>query len=140
MIDLAKSELNVLDLNHKKNENILKYSYCPRRGRYKKCNSRNKSGDWRFRSSLFASDLFKMYEKVCNKKNWKLEIITLSKSDAGGLKEVIASIKGKNIYSSLKYEVEFIVFKEFQIPKPKVEFIHQLRLYVLPEAEDVDAN
>ena len=49
-------------------------------------------------ASLFASDLFKMYEKVCHKKSWNLETISLSKSDAGGLKEVIASIKGKNIF------------------------------------------
>ena len=55
-------------------------------------------------ASLFASDLFKMYEKVCHKKKWTLEIISISKSEAGGLKEVIANIKGKNIYSLLKYE------------------------------------
>ena len=45
-----------------------------------------------------------MYEKVSQKKKWSLEIISISKSDAGGLKEVIASVKGRNIYSSLKYE------------------------------------
>ena len=44
-----------------------------------------------------------MYERFVIKK-WDLEIISLSKSDAGGLKEVIASIKGKNIYSVLKYK------------------------------------
>ena len=53
-------------------------------------------------------------------KKWLLEIISISKSDAGGLKEVIASIKGKNIYSSLKYD-EFTEFKEFQILKHKAE-------------------
>ena len=45
-----------------------------------------------------------MYEKVSHKKKWSLELISISRSDAGGLKEVIASIKGKNIYSTLKYE------------------------------------
>ena len=63
-----------------------------------------RAGTGGLEASLFASDLFKMYEKVSNNKKWKLEIINISKSDAGGLKEVIASIKGKNIYSSLKYE------------------------------------
>ena len=62
-----------------------------------------RAGTGGLEASLFASDLFKMYEKVCNKK-WVLETISLSKSDAGSLKEVIASIKGKNIYSLLKYE------------------------------------
>ena len=61
-----------------------------------------RAGTGGLEASLFASDLFKMYEKVCHKKNWSIEIISLSKSDAGGLKEVIASVKGKNIYSSLK--------------------------------------
>ena len=45
-----------------------------------------------------------MYEKVSHKKKWNLEIISISKSEAGGLKEVIANIRGKNIYSLLKYE------------------------------------
>ena len=45
-----------------------------------------------------------MYEKVCHKKKWILEVISISKSEAGGLKEVIGNIKGKNIYSLLKYE------------------------------------
>ena len=45
-----------------------------------------------------------MYEKVSHKKKWTLEVISYLRSDAGGLKEVIASIKGTNIYSTLKYE------------------------------------
>ena len=66
-----------------------------------------------------------MYEKVSHKKKWSLELISISRSDAGGLKEVIVSIKGTNIYSTLKYEVEFIEYREFQIPKLKEEFILQ---------------
>ena len=54
-------------------------------------------------AGLFASDLFKMYEKVSHKKKWSVELISISRSEAGGLKEVIANIKGKNIYSLLKY-------------------------------------
>ena len=53
-----------------------------------------------------------MYEKVSHKK-WNVELISISRSEAGGLKEVIASIKGNNIYSTLKYESEYIEFKEF---------------------------
>ena len=54
-----------------------------------------RAGTGGLEASLFAADLFKMYEKICNNKKWTLEIISISKSDAGGLKEVIASIKGK---------------------------------------------
>jgi len=70
-----------------------------------------RAGTGGLEASLFASDLFKMYEKVSHKKKWILEIISISKSDAGGLKEVIASVKGKNIYSSLKY----VIFSSFDI-------------------------
>ena len=56
-----------------------------------------RAGTGGLEASLFASDLFKMYEKISHKKKWNLEIISISKSDAGGLKEVIARIKGKNI-------------------------------------------
>ena len=45
-----------------------------------------------------------MYEKVCSKKKWKLEIINISKSEAGGFKEVIFLVNGDDIYSYLKYE------------------------------------
>ena len=85
-----------------------------------------RAGTGGLEASLFASDLFKMYEKVSHKK-WALELISISRSDAGGLKEVIASIKGSNIYSTLKYESEFIEFREYQIQKHKEEYIPLLQ-------------
>ena len=45
-----------------------------------------------------------MYEKVCLNKKWSLEVINISKSEAGGFKEVILLVKGNNIYSFLKFE------------------------------------
>ena len=66
-----------------------------------------------------------MYGKVSNKKKWSLELISISSSDAGGLKEVIASIKGKNICSTLKYESGVHRVQECQILKLRAEFIHQ---------------
>ena len=92
-------------------------------------------------ASLFASDLFKMYEKVCNKKKWILELISISKSDAGGLKEVIASIKGENIYSSLKFESG--VHRVQRVPETETQGrVHTsaATVAVLPEAEEVDVK
>jgi len=92
-------------------------------------------------ASLFASDLFKMYEKVSNKKKWQLELISISKSDAGGLKEVIASIKGKNIYSTLKYESG--VHRVQRVPDTETQGrVHTsaATVAVLPEAEEVDVK
>ena len=66
-----------------------------------------------------------MYEKVSHKKKWTLELISISRSDAGWFKEVIASIKGTNIYSTLKYESGVHRVKECQTLKLKEEFIHR---------------
>ena len=48
-----------------------------------------RAGTGGLEASLFCADLFKMYEKVCSKKKWQIEIINISKSEAGGFKEVI---------------------------------------------------
>ena len=69
-----------------------------------------------------------MYEKVCSKKKWQLEMISISKSDAGGFKEVIFSVNGNDIYSYLNTNLVSIEFKEFQKLKLKEEFIHLLQL------------
>ena len=98
-----------------------------------------RAGTGGLEASLFASDLFKMYEKVSQKKKWSLEIISISKSDAGGLKEVIASIKGRNIYSSLKYESG--VHRVQRVPDTETQGrVHTsaATVAVLPEAEEVD--
>ena len=98
-----------------------------------------RAGTGGLEASLFASDLYKMYEKVCQKKKWSLEIISISKSDAGGLKEVVALIKGKNIYSSLKYESG--VHRVQRVPDTETQGrVHTsaATVAVLPEAEDLD--
>ena len=82
-----------------------------------------------------------MYEKICNNKKWSLEVISISKSDAGGLKEVIASIKGKNIYSTLKYESG--VHRVQRVPETETQGrVHTsaATVAVLPEAEEIDVK
>ena len=98
-----------------------------------------RAGTGGLEASLFCSDLFKMYEKVCSKKNWKLEIINISKSEAGGFKEVIFSVNGNDIYSYLKYESG--VHRVQRIPETETQGrIHTsaATVAVLPEAEEVD--
>ncbi len=100
-----------------------------------------RAGTGGLEASLFASDLFKMYEKVSNKKKWNLEIISISKSDAGGLKEVIASVRGTNIYSTLKYESG--VHRVQRIPDTETQGrVHTsaATVAVLPEAEEIDVK
>jgi len=98
-----------------------------------------RAGTGGLEASLFAADLFKMYEKVSHKKKWELELISISQSEAGGLKEVIASIKGKNIYSTLKYESG--VHRVQRVPDTETQGrVHTsaATVAVLPEAEEVD--
>ena len=100
-----------------------------------------RAGTGGLEASLFASDLFKMYETVSHKKKWTLELMSISKSDAGGLKEVIASIKGLNIYSSLKFESG--VHRVQRVPETETQGrVHTSAaiVAVLPEAEEVDVK
>ena len=55
-------------------------------------------------AALFAADLFRMYSRYAEEKKWKVEVINISETGIGGLKEVVAAIEGKKVYSRLKYE------------------------------------
>jgi|TARA_B100001741_G_scaffold286582_1_gene263540 peptide chain release factor 1 len=140
--DLATLELEDLIKNNISNEKKIKLFLLPK----DEADTKNaiieiRAGTGGLEASLFASDLFKMYEKVSHKKKWLIEIINISKSDAGGLKEVIATIKGKNIYSSLKYESG--VHRVQRVPDTETQGrVHTsaATVAVLPEAEDVDVK
>ena len=142
MKELANSELIELNKKNKLNETKIKIFLLPK----DEADSKNaiieiRAGTGGLEASLFASDLFRMYEKVSNKKKWNLEIISLSKSEAGGLKEVISLIKGKNIYSTLKYESG--VHRVQRVPDTETQGrVHTsaATVAVLPEAEEVDVK
>ena len=140
--DLAVRELNELEKNNENNEKKIKLFLLPKdEADTKNAMIEIRAGTGGLEASLFASDLFKMYEKVSNKKKWSMEIISISKSDAGGLKEVIASIKGKNIYSSLKYESG--VHRVQRVPDTETQGrVHTsaATVAVMPEAEEVDVK
>ena len=138
--NMAESELQDLKFQHEINEKKLKLFLLPKDEADKKnAIIEIRAGTGGLEASLFASDLFKMYEKISNKKKWSLELISISKSDAGGLKEVIASIKGNNIYSTLKYESG--VHRVQRVPDTETQGrVHTsaATVAVLPEAEEVD--
>jgi len=142
LITMAFDELKELKKQHEINEKILKLFLLPKDEADKKnAIIEIRAGTGGLEASLFASDLFKMYEKVSHKKKWQLELISISKSDAGGLKEVIASIKGRNIYSTLKYESG--VHRVQRVPDTETQGrVHTsaATVAVLPEAEEVDVK
>ena len=142
MIQLAKSELNELLKKKQSYEKILKVYLLPK----DEADSKNaiieiRAGTGGLEATLFVADLYKMYEKVCLKKNWSLEIINISKSEAGGFKEAILLIKGANIYSFLKFESG--VHREQRVPETETQGrVHTsaATVAVLPEAEEVDVK
>ena len=140
LIKMAEAELEDLKLQHDKNEKKLKLFLLPKDEADKKnAIIEIRAGTGGLEASLFASDLFKMYEKISSKKKWSLELISISRSEAGGLKEVIASIKGTNIYSTLKYESG--VHRVQRVPDTETQGrVHTsaATVAVLPEAEEVD--
>ena len=140
LIKMAETELEELKLENEKNEKKLKLFLLPKDEADKKnAIIEIRAGTGGLEASLFAADLFKMYEKVSNKKKWTVELISISRSEAGGLKEVIASIKGSNIYSTLKYESG--VHRVQRVPDTETQGrIHTsaATVAVLPEAEEVD--
>ena len=140
IINLAQNDLNVLLETKEKYEKDLKFFLLPKdEDDNKNAIVEIRAGTGGLEASLFCADLFKMYERVCSKKNWKLEIINISKSEAGGYKEVIFSVNGNNIYSYLKYESG--VHRVQRIPKTETQGrVHTsaATVAVLPEVEDVD--
>ncbi len=140
--ELAQKELKQLVEIKLKNEKTLKLYLLPK----DEVDKKNvileiRAGTGGLEASLFAADLYKMYEKICHKKKWNMEVISISKSEAGGLKEVILSIVGNNIYSNLKYESG--VHRVQRVPETETQGrIHTsaATVAVLPEAEEIDVK
>jgi peptide chain release factor 1 len=92
-------------------------------------------------AALFAYELFRMYSKFAEKQGWRVEVMSTSEADAGGIKEVIATIEGRGVYSKLKYESG--AHRVQRVPATEASGrIHTsaVTVAVLPEAEEVDVQ
>ncbi|MDC0435734.1 peptide chain release factor 1 [Pelagibacteraceae bacterium] len=92
-------------------------------------------------AAIFAGDLFSMYQKVATNSGWKTEVISISEGDAGGYKEIVFSVTGKNVFSKLKFESG--VHRVQRVPKTETQGrVHTsaATVAVLPEAEEVDVK
>jgi peptide chain release factor 1 len=90
-------------------------------------------------AALFAGDLFRMYERFASNKGWKVEVLSASEGEAGGYKEIIATISGRGVFSKLKFESG--VHRVQRVPETEASGrIHTsaATVAVLPEAEDID--
>tara|TARA_B100001027_G_scaffold207674_1_gene172305 strand:+ start:2572 stop:3645 length:1074 start_codon:yes stop_codon:yes gene_type:complete len=140
MINMAKKDLSDMEKKKEIFESKLKIFLLPKdEDDDKNAIVEIRAGTGGLEASLFCADLFKMYEKVCSKKKWQLEVISISRSDAGGFKEVIFSVNGDDIYSYLKFESG--VHRVQRIPETETQGrVHTsaATVAVLPEAEEVD--
>jgi peptide chain release factor 1 len=92
-------------------------------------------------AALFAGDLFRMYMRFAERRNWKTEVLSATEGTAGGFKEIIALIEGKGAYSVLKYESG--VHRVQRVPATEASGrIHTsaATVVVMPEAEEVDVR
>ncbi len=92
-------------------------------------------------AALFAAELFRMYSKFADANRWRIDLMSTSETGVGGLKEVIATIEGRGVYSKLKYESG--VHRVQRVPATEASGrIHTstVTVAVLPEAEEVDVQ
>jgi peptide chain release factor 1 len=92
-------------------------------------------------AALFAADLFRMYQRYADLKGWSTDIISMSESDLGGAKEIVAAISGKGVFARLKFESG--VHRVQRVPATEASGrIHTsaATVAVLPEAEEVDVD
>jgi len=92
-------------------------------------------------AALFAGDLFRMYERFAAERGWKVEIMSLSEGEAGGFKEIVAAVRGRDVFAKLKFESG--VHRVQRVPATESQGrIHTsaATVAVLPEAEEVDID
>lgn len=137
---LARDEITTLSLEKEKIEGELKALLLPKDPNDEKnVIVEIRAGTGGEEAALFAGDLFKMYSRYAEKRNWKVEIITYHPTGVGGLKEIIAMIQGQGAYSVFKYESG--IHRVQRVPATETQGrIHTsaVTVAVLPEAEEVD--
>lgn len=100
-----------------------------------------RSGTGGEEAALFVADLFRMYARLAERRNWKLEVLASSRADAGGLKEVILLVTGDRVYSELRFEGG--VHRVQRVPETEAQGrVHTstATVAVLPEADEVDVH
>lgn len=138
--EMAREELNDLLVQKEKLEEEVKTLLIPKDPQ----DSKNaileiRAGTGGDEASIFAGDLLRMYQKYCETKGWKFDIVDLTEGTVGGFKEVIVNVTGKEVYGTLKYESG--VHRVQRVPQTETQGrVHTsaATVAVLPEAEEFD--
>ena len=142
MKELAREEARNLETKIKDAEDKLKFLLVPR----DPLDEKNiimeiRAGTGGDEAALFASDLYRMYSRFAETKNWKFEIMSSNETELGGFKEIIFSISGKNVYENLRYESG--VHRVQRVPETEASGrIHTsaVTVAVLPEADETEID
>ncbi|NIQ39822.1 MAG: peptide chain release factor 1 [Proteobacteria bacterium] len=139
---LAKEEIGQLQERMANVERVLKGSLIPKDPNDEKnIFLEIRAGTGGEEAALFAADLFRMYTRYSELRNWKIDIVSQNETGVGGLKEIIALIEGRNVYSQLKYESG--VHRVQRVPSTESQGrVHTsaVTVAVLPEADDVEVE
>jgi peptide chain release factor 1 len=142
MVEMARAELESLGQREAELERQMRLLLVPRDPNDEKnAILEIRAGTGGDEAALFAGDLFRMYARYAEKCGWKVEPLSVSESDGGGLKEVIATVSGDRVFSRLKYERG--VHRVQRVPVTESQGrIHTstATVAVLPEAEELDVR
>ena len=142
LIEIAREELPSLEIEKSKLEEELKILLLPKDPNDdKNLILEIRAGTGGDEAALFASDLYRIYTRYAERKNWKYKIMNSSDTGIGGIKEAIVSTNGKGAFGMLKYESG--VHRVQRVPKTETSGrVHTsaATVAVLPEAEDVDID
>jgi peptide chain release factor 1 len=140
--EMAKEELETLALKKDAIEILIKEMLIPKDPN----DSKNiileiRGGTGGDEASIFAGDIFRMYQRYCDRMGWKMELIDFTEGTSGGYKEIICGVSGEDVYGKLKFESG--VHRVQRVPATETQGrIHTsaASVAVLPEVEDVDVQ
>ncbi|MFC5410650.1 peptide chain release factor 1 [Larkinella bovis] len=140
--ELAKAELDELQPQREPMEEVLKEMLIPKDPN----DSKNvilevRAGTGGDEASIFAGDIFRMYQRLCDRMGWRMSLMDYTEGTSGGYKEIVAQIEGEDVYGKLKFESG--VHRVQRVPATESQGrIHTsaASVAVLPEAEEVDVQ
>ncbi len=142
MRELAELEIAELEENVQKGEEDLKFLLLPKDPNDEKnVILEIRAGTGGDEATLFAAEILRMYARYSERQGWKMEILEMSDTGVGGIKDAVAVIEGDNVYSKMRYESG--VHRVQRVPQTETSGrIHTsaITVAVLPEAEEVDVQ
>jgi peptide chain release factor 1 len=140
--DMAKSELDELLPRREPMEEALKELLMPRDPNdAKNIILEIRGGTGGDEAAIFAGDIFRMYQRFCDRMGWKISLVDFTEGSSGGYKEIVAEVTGEDVYGKMKFESG--VHRVQRVPATETQGrIHTsaASVAVLPEAEEVDVE